>query len=50
VTGDRSSRRNRGYHLQRAAYDELATVPIRAGKEDLGIEVEIVWAFAGAAE
>ncbi len=50
VTGDRSSRRDRGYHLQRADYDELATVPIRAGKEDLGIEVEIVWAFAGAAE
>ncbi len=51
LTGDRSSqRRDRGYRLQRAAYDELATVPIRAGKEDLEIKVEIVWAFAAAAE
>lgn len=51
VSGDRSSqRRDWGYALQRAAYDELATMPIRAGKEDLGIKVEIVWAFAGSAE
>lgn len=51
VTGDRSShRRDWSVALQRAAYDELASMPIRAGKEDLGIKVEIVWAFAGSAE
>jgi len=48
VTGDRSSqRRDWHFNAQRAVLDELATMPIRAGKEDLGIEVEIVWAFGG---
>jgi uncharacterized protein YggE len=51
LTGDRpSQRRDWGYALQRTAVDELADLPIRAGKEDLVIKVEIVWAFAGSAE
>jgi len=51
VTGNRSSqRRDWHFNAQRAVLDELATMPIRAGKEDLGIEVEIVWAFGGGSE
>ena len=50
VTGNRSTQR-RDWHLkaQRALYD-LATMPIRAGKEDLGVKVEIVWAFGAETE
>jgi len=51
VTGNRSSqRRDWHFNAQRAVLDELATMPIRAGKEDLGIKVEIVWAFGGGSE
>lgn len=51
ATGDRSSqRRDWRYNAQRAALDELATMPIRAGKEDLGVKVEIVWAFGAGSE
>lgn len=35
-------------YAQRADLDELSSVPIRAGKQDLAIRVEIVWAFADA--
>jgi uncharacterized protein YggE len=51
LTGDGASqRRDWGYALKRTAVDELADLPIRAGKEYLVIKVEIVWAFAGSAE
>lgn len=30
---------------QRALRDELAALPVRAGKEDLAVRVEVVWAF-----
>ena len=30
---------------RQAAFDELATVPVRAGRDDLTVRVEVVWAF-----
>ena len=48
VTGNRAPRpRDLAYEAQRAVKD-LSAVPIRAGKEELGIKVEIVWAFGTA--
>ncbi len=47
--GDRSTGnrdRSWGVALQRAAYDESAAVPIKAGKDDLTVKVEVLWAFA----
>lgn len=32
--------------MERAAYDATKAVPIRAGKDDLAVEVEVQWAFA----
>ena len=31
--------------FQRAARDELAALPVRAGRDDLDVKVEVVWAF-----
>ena len=44
ATGNRD--RSWGVALQRAAYDEAAAVPIKAGKDDLTVKVEVLWAFA----
>jgi uncharacterized protein len=41
----RQPRWQAGY-LERAAHDELAALPIRAGKDDLTVRVEVVWALA----
>ncbi len=45
--GDRGSRDRMelGATLTRAAYD-AGKVPIRAGKDDLGVKVEVLWAFS----
>ncbi|MGH3348088.1 MAG: SIMPL domain-containing protein [Nocardioides sp.] len=51
VTGDRpSQRRDWQLNAQRATYADLSAMPIRAGKEDLGVKVEIVWAFGAGSE
>ncbi len=35
-----------GASLSRAAYDASKALPIRAGRDDLSVEVEVQWAFA----
>ena len=44
ITGDRAARRDLAF-AQRASLDKVTALPIRAGEQDLGIKVEIVWAF-----
>jgi uncharacterized protein YggE len=46
--GQRSAMRELrdGAALARAAYDAEKAIPIRAGKDDLAVEVEVQWAFA----
>ena len=41
----RRSRWQTAGYLARATRDELKALPIRAGKDDLGVRVEVVWAF-----
>ncbi|QBR91366.1 SIMPL domain-containing protein [Nocardioides euryhalodurans] len=44
--GDRPVRsRDVAYRAQAAELDALATLPVRAGKEDLTVRVEVLWAF-----
>ena len=47
VSGESGSRAAlvRGYALRDAAF-ETAALPVRAGKEDLSVRVEVLWAFA----
>ncbi|HEX6150197.1 SIMPL domain-containing protein [Nocardioides sp.] len=51
VTGDRAPQpRDWVYKAHRATLDELSAVPIRAGKADLAVKVEIVWAIGSGSD
>ena len=52
VTGSSGGARDRLIfsNARMAAYDAQATLPISAGKEDLNVKVEVLWAFADSAD